>query len=194
MVGRAEGEEAAGRDFSVRQLRDRLERRHALVDVEKRRVNVSRLARRIWLIEAAAADLALVGIAEVPVERIHAEARPDHGLVVHAPGQADPGPEVVVVPIPEEAFGLNPAAHAPSRRAGQNAGNGTAGVIVVGHRQAADAEPARKLAVRRSFVAVADAEVQCQVGTDSPVVLEISAVVTVHRKQRRSPAGRSCSS
>src|SRR5207302_1684884 len=78
--------------------------------------------------------------------------------------------------------GVDPAAHASSRRAVQDAGNGTAGVKVIRHGQTSDTETSREFAVRRSLITVADAHVEGEVGTNPPIVLEIEAVVGVDRK------------
>src|ERR1035437_5920308 len=176
-----------GGDLSGGILRDRGERRHARVDVEERRVTVGRLGDGL-VKEAAAADLGLLGI-QVPIQRHHPEARADHRIFVDTPGQAEAGPEIVVVTVPEEALGLGPGAHASARRAGQEAGNGTAGVIVVRHGQTSDTEQPRELAVRRGLIAVTDADVQGEVRTYPPVVLDIEAVVGVYRKVALSLLG-----
>src|SRR5438046_10005657 len=77
---------------------------------------------------------------------------------------------------------MNPTAHASALWAIQHAGNGTAGVVVVRHVQTSDTEQPRELTVRRGLIAVADAQVQGEIGPYSPVVLEIEAVIGVYRK------------
>src|SRR5213078_3752072 len=92
------------------------------------------------VIETAAADLALVGPPEVPIERHNGETRADHRIGVDAPRQADAGPEIVVVAVPEEALRMDPAAHAPAWWAGEDAGHGRAAVVVIRYVETSDTQ------------------------------------------------------
>src|ERR1017187_10354090 len=150
-------------------------RRHTLADVEERRKDGGRLRDGAGAEEAGSSRLVLGGVPQVHIQRHDRVATTDHGVRRDVPGEANAGLEVVVVAIVKSTLRLNPASHAATRRAGDRTGD-RVGIVIVRRRQAAHAQPSRKLTVRRTLGAIADTQIESELGQDPPVILEIEAV------------------